>query len=66
MEDVRAIKETKNRIHRLVNTEAANVDRAATAAALQRRTIDFIADVHGLSKLSAALREIAELRLRHP
>ncbi|MDP9018241.1 MAG: DNA-binding protein WhiA [Candidatus Eremiobacteraeota bacterium] len=66
LEDVRALKETKNRIHRLVNTEAANVDRAAAAAAAQRQTITFIADVHGLRKLSPALREIAEIRLRHP
>ena len=36
LEDVRALKETKNRIHRLVNTEAANVERAAIAAAAQR------------------------------
>ena len=41
LEDVRAMKETKNRIHRLVNTEAANVERAASAAALQRDAIVF-------------------------
>lgn len=66
LEDVRALKETKNRIHRLVNTEAANVERATTAAAQQRQTITFLAEAHGLRKLSPALREVAELRLRHP
>jgi len=66
LEDVRALKETKNRIHRLVNTEAANVDRAARAAAAQRETIAFVADAYGLRNLSPALREVAELRLRHP
>jgi DNA-binding transcriptional regulator WhiA len=66
LEDVRALKETKNRIHRLVNTEAANVDRAASAAASQRRWIALLADAYGLRKLSAPLREIAELRLAHP
>jgi DNA-binding transcriptional regulator WhiA len=66
LEDVRAFKDTKNRIHRLVNTEAANVERAASAAALQRDSIAFLADVHGLRRLSPALREVAELRLRHP
>jgi DNA-binding transcriptional regulator WhiA len=66
LEDVRALKETKNRIHRLVNTEAANVERAATAAAAQRQTINFLAEVYGLRKLSPALREVAELRIRHP
>jgi len=66
LEDVRALKETKNRIHRLVNTEAANVDRAASAAAAQRESIAFIADAYGLRNLSKPLREVAELRLRHP
>ncbi len=66
LEDQRALKETKNRIHRLVNTEAANVDRAATAAAFQRRWISLLADAYGLRKLPAPLREIAELRLAHP
>ena len=66
LEDVRALRETKNRIHRLVNTEAANLERAAAAAAAQRRTIEFVASAYGLSALSAPLREIAELRMAHP
>jgi DNA-binding transcriptional regulator WhiA len=66
LEDVRALKETKNRIHRLVNTEAANVERAAGAAAVQREAIAFVADAYGLRNLSAPLREVAELRLSHP
>ena len=66
LEDVRALKETKNRIHRLVNTEAANVERVTVAAAAQRQTINFIAEAHGLRKLSPALREVAQLRLKHP
>jgi hypothetical protein len=66
LEDVRAVKETKNRIHRLVNTEAANVVRAATAAAAQREAIQELADAYGLRNLSPALREAAQLRLAHP
>ena len=66
LEDVRALKETKNRIRRLVNTEAANVDRAASAAALQREWIALLDDAYGLRNLSAPLREIAELRLAYP
>jgi hypothetical protein len=66
LEDVRALKETKNRIRRLVNAEAANVDRAARAAAVQRQRIALVADAYGLRNLSAPLREIAELRLHHP
>ncbi|MHB8140061.1 MAG: DNA-binding protein WhiA [Vulcanimicrobiaceae bacterium] len=66
LEDLRALRETKNRIHRLVNTEAANLERAVAAGALQRRTIDFLAHQYGLERLSPALREIAALRLAHP
>ena len=66
LEDVRALKETKNRIHRVVNTEAANVERAAGAAARQREAIAFLADAYGLGNLSAPQREIAHLRLLHP
>jgi DNA-binding transcriptional regulator WhiA len=66
LEDVRAMKETKNRIHRLVNTEAANVVRAASAAAAQREAIQYLADAYGLRNLSPVLREAAQLRLAHP
>ncbi len=66
LEDIRALRETKNRIHRLVNTEAANLERVAAAASTQRRTIDYLASAYGLPQLSPPLREIAELRLRHP
>lgn len=66
LEDVRALRETKNRIHRLVNTEAANLERSAQAAAAQRQTIEYLRNTCGLVRLSPALREVAELRLRHP
>ena len=66
LEDVRALRETKNRIHRLVNTEAANLERTAMAAAAQRRVITYLENAYGLRRLSAPLREIAELRLAHP
>lgn len=66
LEDVRALRETKNRIHRLVNTEAANLERTAAAAAAQRHTIAYLESAYGLAQLSPALREIARLRLAHP
>ncbi len=66
LEDVRAVKETKNRIHRLVNTEAANLDRATAAAAAQSEALQYLADAYGLRNLSPVLREAAQLRLAHP
>jgi DNA-binding protein WhiA len=66
LEDLHAVRETKNRIHRLVNTEAANLERVAGAAAAQCDTIEYVSSAHGLQHLSPALREIAELRLNYP
>jgi hypothetical protein len=66
LENVRALKETKNRIHRLVNTEAANMERSAAAAAAQRDMIEFLVSAYGMHRLSPALREIAQLRLHYP
>jgi DNA-binding transcriptional regulator WhiA len=66
LEDVRALRETKNRIHRLVNTEAANLERSAAAAAAQRVVIEYLRSAYGLTRLTPALREVAELRLKHP
>lgn len=66
LEDVRALRETKNRIHRLVNTEAANLDRVVAAAGAQARLVGYLASAYGLARLSAPLREVAELRLAHP
>ncbi len=66
LENRRVLKETKNRIRRLVNTEAANVDRTTSAAAAQRAAIAFLADAYGLGNLPTALRRAAELRLAHP
>lgn len=66
LEDVRALRETKNRIHRLVNTEAANLERTAAAATAQRLIVEYLESAYGLPQLSPALREIAELRLAHP
>jgi DNA-binding protein WhiA len=66
LEDVRALRETKNRIHRLVNTEAANLQRSAQAAAAHRRVIEYLESAYGLPRLSPALREVAELRLKYP
>ena len=66
LEDMRAVKETKNRIRRIVNTEAANLDRTIDAAAAARSVIEGLINARGLSDLSPALREAATLRLAYP
>lgn len=66
LEDTRAVKETKNGIRRIVNTEAANLDRTINAASTARTAIETLIDARGLGDLSHALREAANLRLAHP
>jgi hypothetical protein len=66
LEDVRALRETKNRVHRLVNSEVANLQRTAAASATQSEWVRLLEGAVGLETLSPALREIAELRLAHP
>ncbi|MFZ5815715.1 MAG: DNA-binding protein WhiA [Bacillota bacterium] len=65
-EDVRALKEMKNRVNRQVNAELANVTKAADAAARQVEVLERLRASGGLSRLSQPLRELAQLRLNHP
>jgi len=62
----RAVKQTKNSIRRTVNSEAANAARAASSAARQRKAVARAVASVGLSKMSKALREAAQLRIAYP
>ena len=62
IEDARVLHDLKNRVNRLVNADNANIDKAARAAAAQ---ISAIRSLH-LGDLPPTLRQVAELRLRHP
>lgn len=65
-EDVRVMKEMKNRVNRQVNAELANVAKATDAAARQVEALERLRASGELARLSESLREIAELRLAHP
>lgn len=65
-EDVRALKEMKNRVNRQVNAELANDAKAADAAARQVEAIERLRASGQLAGLNDALRQLAELRLNHP
>ncbi|HEY8497002.1 MAG TPA: DNA-binding protein WhiA [Limnochordales bacterium] len=65
-EDFRVLKEMRNQINRLVNAEAANVEKAVTAALRQLEDIRLIEDRIGLSGLPPSLAQVARLRLEHP
>lgn len=65
-EDVRIIKSMRNEVNRLVNAETANLQKSADAALSQIEDITRLAENKGLERLPTALRELAELRLKHP
>lgn len=63
-EEIRAIKETKEKIHRRVNCETANLDKTSKAAVRQLINIRYLKEEGVLEKLPEGLREIADLRTR--
>lgn len=65
-EDVRAMKEMKNRVNRQVNAETANLSKTVEASARQMEVLERLKAEGGFRRLSPALREMAQLRLSHP
>jgi DNA-binding protein WhiA len=57
---------TKARANRLANADHANIVRASRAADAQLRAIRRLEAAGRLEYLPAELREVAELRSRHP
>ena len=65
-ENVRVLKDVRNKVNRLVNCETANLTKTVMAAIRQKENIQLIANTIGLQALSPPLREIALLRLEYP
>lgn len=66
LEEVRALKETNNDLHRLVNAETANIKRTADVAFRQISKLNFLKERGLLGGLQEGLAEIARLRLENP
>lgn len=64
-ENIRIVKEVRNRVNRTVNCETANLKKTASAAAKQLMDIEYIRENMGLAKLPKALSELAEIRMNH-
>lgn len=62
----RMVKEVKNKVTRIVNSETANSNKAAAAAAKQLKAINKIIKNKGINYLSEDLRELAVLRIENP
>lgn len=66
MQSTSAVKSISNEIHRQINCDESNINRALTAAEAQVRAIETIMRVAGLASLTPPLRDVAQARLENP
>jgi len=66
LEEQAVVKEVRSRANRLANCDAANMRRTGAAASRQLEAIEALERSGRLASLPAALREMADLRVRHP
>lgn len=65
MENVRILKDVRNRYNRQVNCEVANLNKTVSAAVKQIDDIEYINATKGLKFLPENLRRLAELRIEY-
>lgn len=65
-ENIRVIKDMRNKVNRLVNCDTANLKKAVNASLRQIKEIKLIDERIGLEKLPTRLKEVARLRLENP
>jgi DNA-binding protein WhiA len=65
-EDVRIMRDMRNSVNRIVNCETANLNKTIGAAVRQIDNIKLLEKEVGLENLPEKLREVAEIRLKHP
>ncbi len=65
LENIRIVKDMRNKVNRLVNCETANLNKIVDTSIRQMHHIQYIEKERGLKILSDKLREIAELRLNN-
>lgn len=65
-ENVRIVKEMRNKTNRISNCDSANLDKTINASARQVESIRLIDEKRGLSSLPEKLQEAARLRLENP
>ncbi|HVI42487.1 MAG TPA: DNA-binding protein WhiA [Anaerovoracaceae bacterium] len=65
-ENVRIVKEMRNKTNRISNCDSANLDKTINASVRQVENINLIEQARGLSSLPEKLREAARLRLENP
>ncbi len=66
LENIRIMKEMRERVNRKVNCETANLQKAASAATQQKKDIEFLKSRREWNQMPENLREMALLRLQYP
>ncbi len=64
-ENIRAVKETRNQINRVINCETANLDKIVDTSMRQINNIKVLKKHKAIDKLPDHLKELAYLRLKH-
>lgn len=65
-EDIRMIKEIKNKANRVTNCETANFEKTMNTAFSQIDAIKLVYEKYGKSNLDKSLLELCELRIKNP
>ena len=65
-EEIRVQKDMNNKVNRLVNCEAANLNKILNASVKQINAIKKLKETGKFQQLDSSLKEIAEIRLEHP
>ena len=66
LENIRVMKDVRNKVNRKVNCETANIEKTAKASARQLADIEYIRDTKGLEWLPDGLHDVAVTRLENP
>ena len=66
LENIRIVRDMRNKVNRRVNCETANINKTVSAAVKQIEDIRYIKEHAGLGSLKDNLRKTAELRLKEP
>ncbi|WP_314702967.1 DNA-binding protein WhiA, partial [Stomatobaculum longum] len=66
LEEIRVMKEMRNRVNRTVNCETANLQKTVAAGLKQLEDIEYIRNAEGFDNLPSTLAEMAEIRLEYP
>ena len=66
LENIRIVRDVRNSVNRMVNCEAANINKTVNAAVKQVEDIRFLDKAVGLGNLPPGLADIARVRLDYP